>query len=47
MRSLLARRAGAFQIFSEGNITSWRWDFGDGTTSNEQRPIPSKIVDER
>ncbi len=27
-----------FQDRSTGNITSWRWDFGDGATSTEQNP---------
>lgn len=26
---------------SQGNITSWNWDFGDSQTSNEQNPVHS------
>ncbi|NWJ52904.1 MAG: PKD domain-containing protein [Bacteroidetes bacterium] len=33
------RRLVAFQDKSEGKITSWKWDFGDGTISTEQHPI--------
>lgn len=33
------RRLVAFQDLSEGKITSWKWDFGDGTTSDEQYPV--------
>jgi len=33
------RRLLAFQDESTGKITSWRWDFGDGTSSTEQHPI--------
>jgi hypothetical protein len=33
------RRIVAFKDLSEGQITSWKWDFGDGTTSAEQNPI--------
>ena len=33
------RRLVAFQDKSAGKITTWKWDFGDGTTSNEQHPI--------
>lgn len=33
------RRLVAFQDESEGEITSWIWDFGDGNTSTEQYPI--------
>ncbi len=33
------RRLVAFKDRSYGNITSWKWDFGDGTTSNKQNPI--------
>lgn len=33
------RRLVAFQDRSEGPVTSWKWEFGDGTTSNEQNPI--------
>ncbi len=32
------RRMVAFTDQSEGQITSWKWDFGDGTTSSEQNP---------
>jgi hypothetical protein len=33
------RRLVAFKDESDGTITSWKWDFGDGTTSTEQNPI--------
>ncbi|MBN1180723.1 MAG: PKD domain-containing protein [Bacteroidales bacterium] len=33
------RRLVAFQDKSIGNITSWKWDFGDETASTEQHPI--------
>jgi len=33
------RRIIAFQDESYGEITSWLWDFNDGTTSTEQHPI--------
>jgi len=33
------RRLVSFKDQSYGEITSWRWDFGDGTTSNEQNPV--------
>ncbi|MFV5688035.1 PKD domain-containing protein [Flavobacterium sp. ZT3R25] len=33
------RRMVAFINKSEGEIKSWKWDFGDGTTSSEQNPI--------
>jgi hypothetical protein len=35
----MKRRLVSFQDESEGTITSWKWDFGDGTTSAEQFPI--------
>ena len=37
----MRRRLVAFNDLSEGEITSWRWDFGDGTTSDEQHPLHS------
>jgi hypothetical protein len=33
-----AERRVAFRDLSEGNIKSWRWDFGDGQTSDERHP---------
>jgi PKD domain len=33
------RRLVAFQDESNGRITSWKWDFGDGTSSTEQHPL--------
>lgn len=33
------RRLVAFKDLSHGKITSWKWDFGDGSTSTEQHPI--------
>jgi len=33
------RRLVAFQDESVGTVTSWRWDFGDKTSSVEQHPI--------
>lgn len=33
------RRTFAFIDESHGEITGWKWDFGDGTTSNEQNPV--------
>ena len=35
----MSRRLVAFKDLSEGDITSWRWDFGDGTESVERHPI--------
>lgn len=35
----LEDRVVAFRDESYGNITSWRWDFGDDETSTEQHPI--------
>jgi len=29
----------AFKDQSVGQITSWKWDFGDNSTSTEQNPI--------
>ncbi|MGA2748676.1 MAG: PKD domain-containing protein [Verrucomicrobiota bacterium] len=33
------RRLVAFKDLSEGKVTSWQWDFGDGQTSSEQNPL--------
>ncbi len=35
----MKRRLVAFQDESEGQITSWKWDFGDNTDSADQNPI--------
>jgi hypothetical protein len=35
----MKRRLVAFEDESVGTITSWLWDFGDGTSSTEQHPI--------
>ena len=35
----MERRIVAYQDKSTGKITSWKWDFGDGTSSSEQHPI--------
>lgn len=34
-----AKRQVSFKDESKGEITSWHWDFGDKTTSNEQNPV--------
>jgi PKD domain len=33
------RRVVAFKDETAGQVTSWKWDFGDGATSAEQHPI--------
>lgn len=33
------RRLVAFQDITEGDVSSWEWDFGDGSSSGEQHPI--------
>jgi len=34
----LSRRLVAFKDESVGQVTAWKWDFGDGTNSTEQHP---------
>jgi PKD domain len=33
------RRLVAFKDLSVGEVTSWKWDFGDGSTSTERNPV--------
>ncbi len=35
----MARRLVAFKDLSQGRVASWKWDFGDGSTSVEQNPL--------
>lgn len=35
----LNRRTVSFRDESAGEVTSWRWDFGDGKTSTDRNPI--------
>ena len=35
----MEHRMVAFRDESAGEITKWKWDFGDGTTSEEQHPV--------
>jgi hypothetical protein len=35
----MARRLVAFQDKSTGTVTSWKWDFGDHTSSTERHPL--------
>lgn len=38
-------RTVCFQDKTYGQVTSWKWDFGDGTTSNEQNPVHTYALD--
>jgi PKD repeat protein len=35
----MSRRLVAFHDESNGDIKSWKWDFGDGASSTEQNPL--------
>ena len=35
----MGRRLVAFRDESEGEVKSWKWDFGDGSSSTEQNPL--------
>jgi hypothetical protein len=35
----MSRRLVAFNDETIGEVTSWRWDFGDGSISTEQHPL--------
>ncbi len=37
-RNVTTRTSVQFTDMSSGSVTSWLWDFGDGTTSTEQNP---------
>ncbi|MGD0871687.1 MAG: PKD domain-containing protein [Bryobacteraceae bacterium] len=39
MDQLMDTEQVAFKDESDGKITSWKWDFGDGSTSAEQNPV--------
>jgi uncharacterized membrane protein len=39
------RRLVVFKDESDGKITSWKWDFGDGATSTEQNPVHQYLSD--
>jgi uncharacterized membrane protein len=45
----MSRRQVSFKDESKGEINSWKWDFGDGTSTTEQNPVhqyqkPGKYV---
>jgi PKD repeat protein len=35
----LDRRVVAFRDETTGKVTTWKWNFGDGTSSAEQNPV--------
>ncbi|MDP3684971.1 MAG: PKD domain-containing protein, partial [Ignavibacteria bacterium] len=35
----MTRRMVSFTDESNGEITSWNWDFGDGASSDQQHPV--------